>query len=354
MEVMMEPVRLGVIGAGVIGRMHLRIAADSPLLAPVAVADVREMVAQEVAVQHGVARAYGSAAALLADPQVEAVVLALPTAGRVDLALEAFSAGKHVLVEKPIGRHAGEVERMIAARGALIAGCCSSRMRGLPSAGVAAAFIAGGALGRLRVIRCRALKGAGAPPQSPPPPWRLNKAMNGGGILVNWGCYDLDYLLGITGWSVEPRLGLARTWGVPETFSAYAAPGSDAEAHVAALILCDDGLTISYERGEFVAGATDEAWQILGDRGALRLQMTPGPNKTIWHDEATPQGVVSRAIWQGDEPGGSEHVHVLEDFARAVRENRAPRTSLEQALLVQRITDAIYASAERGAAIEIG
>jgi predicted dehydrogenase len=92
---------------------------------------------------------------------------------------------------------------------------------------------------------------------------------------------------------------------------------------------------------------------VLGDRGALRLQMPPGANKTIWHDEATSQGVISHLIWQGDEPGGSDHVHVLEDFARAVRENRAPRTSLEQALLVQRITDAIYASAERGAAVEI-
>ena len=71
-------------------------------------------------------------------------------------------------------------------------------------------------MGQLRVVRCRALKGAGALPQSPPPPWRLSRAMNGGGILVNWGCYDLNYLLGITGWAIEPRLALARTWGVPE------------------------------------------------------------------------------------------------------------------------------------------
>jgi len=44
-------------------------------------------------------------------------VLALPTAGRAELALAAFSAGKHVLVEKPIALNAGEVRRMIAARG---------------------------------------------------------------------------------------------------------------------------------------------------------------------------------------------------------------------------------------------
>ena len=48
-------------------RMHLRVATESALLTPVAVADVREAVAQEVAAQHGVARAYGSAEALLAE-----------------------------------------------------------------------------------------------------------------------------------------------------------------------------------------------------------------------------------------------------------------------------------------------
>ena len=111
MEHNMKPVQIGVIGCGVIGRMHLRVAADSPLLTPVAVADVREAVAQEVAAQHGVARAYASAEALLADPEIEAVVLALPTAGRAELALAAFSAGKHVLVEKPIALNAGEVRQ---------------------------------------------------------------------------------------------------------------------------------------------------------------------------------------------------------------------------------------------------
>lgn len=349
----MKPVRLGVIGCGVIGRTHMRVAAESPLLAPVAVADVREAAAQEAAAQFGVARAYSGADALLADPEVEAVVLALPTAGRADVALRALAAGKHVLIEKPIALNAAEVKQLIAVQGSLIAGCCSSRMRGLASAKVAATFIATGALGTLRVVRCRALK-AGSPPNTmPPPSWRLSRALNGGGILVNWGCYDLDYLLGITGWAVRPRLALAQTWDVPATFNAYAAPGSDAETHVAALITCDDGVVLSFERGEFVATANDEAWQVLGDRGALRLQMTPGLNKTMVFDEATPQGVVSHTIWEGNETWGMEHAAVLEDFAQAVRDGGAPRTSLAQALVVQQITDAIYASAAAHTAVAV-
>ncbi|CAA9359321.1 MAG: hypothetical protein AVDCRST_MAG93-7560, partial [uncultured Chloroflexia bacterium] len=254
----------------------------------------------------------------------------------------------------PVGMNSTEVMQMIEARGDVVAACCSSRMRDLPSADAATAFIETGALGKIRVVRCRALRGAGPPPTKAPPVWRLNRSLNGGGILVNWGCYDLDYLLGITGWSLKPRLALAQTWSVPDAFSTYAAPGSDAETHVSALVLCDDNIVLNFERAEFVAASTDEAWQVLGDRGSLRLQMTPGQNKSIVFDEATPQGVVSRTIWQGDETPGSEHVGVLEDFARAIQSGDAPRTTLEQALVVQQITDAIYASAAQGVAAPVG
>lgn len=185
-------------------------------------------------------------------------------------------------------------------------------------------------------------------------PGGLTAQANGGGILVNWGCYDLDYLLGITGWTLKPRTALAQTWTVPEAFNAYAAPGSDAETHVSALVVCDDNIVLSFERAEFVAAATDEAWQVLGDRGSLRLQMTPGKDKRVIIDEATPEGVVSRTLWQGDEAPGAEHVAVLEDFAQAVRTGNTPQTTLEHALLVQQITDAIYTSAAQGVAAKVG
>jgi UDP-N-acetyl-2-amino-2-deoxyglucuronate dehydrogenase len=347
----MEPVRIGVIGCGAIGRQHAAIAADSPLLALVAVADLRAAAAQQVAREYNVPGCYGEAGALLRDPAVEAVVLALPAGGRFALAQQALAAGKHVLLEKPVAMNAAEVRTLLAARGDLIVGCCSSRMRGLPAAQAAAALVAEGRLGRLRLVRCRAVLGAGAPPQQPPPPWRLSKALNGGGILVNWGCYDLDFLLGIAGWRLRPRVVLAQTWNVPEVFAEYVAPGSDAETHVIALVLCDDGVVLSLERGEFAAGATDEAWQLLGDRGSVRLRMPAGHNKQVIFDEATPTGVVSHVIWRGDDPPGAEHRIVLEDFAQAVRMRRAPRTTLEQALVIQELTDAIYASAAQGAPV---
>lgn len=349
------PVRLGVIGCGVIGQQHLAAAAASPLLEVVAVADRRLEAAREAAARFGARTASAEADDLLADPGVEAVVLALPTAGRAAIARRAFAAGKHVLLEKPVAMNAAEVRALLAARGALVAACCSSRFRFLPSAVAAAALVGSGALGPLRLVRCRAVAAAAPPPALAPPAWRLSTELNGGGILANWGSYDLDYLLGITGWALRPRLVLAQTWSVPARFAGHVAPPADAETHVAALVRCDGGAAITLERGELVATAGEEAWQIVGTDGALRLTMTPGVGATVWHDVATSdRGTVSRPLWRGDETFATVHAGPATDFARAIRGARPPLTGLDQALTIQEIVDAVYASAARGTAVPIG
>jgi predicted dehydrogenase len=349
-----SPVKLGVIGCGVIGQKHVQMAAEAPAIDVVAVADLRADVARDVAARFHVATVYNDAEALLADARVEAVVLALPACDRTRLALRAFEQGKHVLTEKPVAMDTSEVRQLIRARGDLIAGCCSSRFHFYESARIATSVIGSGVLGALRFIRCRAIKSASEPPTTPPPVWRLKKALNGGGIMANWGCYDLDYLLGVTGWSLRPTQVQAQTWTVPPALESHVAPGSDAETHVAALIRCVGGPVIMFERGEYVASQTEEVWQITGDRGSLRLRMVPDQPRAILHDEAsTERGVVTRTIWEGDEDTYMIFAGPVLDFAAAIRERRQPQTSLERALIVQQITDAIYASAEQGVAIDI-
>jgi len=351
----MEPVRLGVIGCGVIGASaHLPDATRSPLLEVVAVADLIEERVRSAAGRFGVPAAHESGDQLLEDDRVEAVVLAMPTGVRTPLALRALARGKHVLLEKPVAMNAAEVRELIAARGDRVVGCCSSRFRMLPSAKAATECVASGALGALRVVRARALLAAGAAPTSPPPPWRVSKTLNGGGILVNWGCYDLDYLLGLTGWQLKPRVVLAQAWPLAPHLAARVDPRSDAENHCVALIRCEGGTVISLERAEFVSAADDEAWQILGANASLRLRMLPGAAKEVILDESwAEEGVASRTIWQGDDDHSLMTLGVLEDFARAMRESRPPETSLERALVMQQISDAIYASAESGRAVEM-
>ncbi|MDA0335552.1 MAG: Gfo/Idh/MocA family oxidoreductase [bacterium] len=349
----MNRVKIGIIGCGVIGRHHAAAAAACPHIDLVAVADLINDRAQAMAGQHGIPKIYGEGADLIDDRQVDGVVLAFPAVGRFDMALRAFRNGLHVLTEKPAAMHADQVRQLITARGDLIAGCCSARYRFLESSEAITRFVAEGHLGALRSIHCRAIRPGGPPPENPPPIWRLRTDLNGGGIMSNWGCYDLDYLLGLTGWTVQPETVLARTWTVPPAFAASADPSSDAETHVCATIQCGHGIAIHYERGEMVAAAQSLSWDLVGTDGSLDLHMTDRSRAVTFRRACARTGLESRVIWDRDEGSVAVHHGPVQDFALAIREGRSPKTSLGQAFVVQAITDAIYASAASGSAVSV-
>ena len=350
----MNPVRVGLIGCGVIGGHHIRHAGESPLVEVVAVADLIDERAAAFGDQYGVAARYRAGTDLIADPAVEAVILALPANGRFDLALAAFARGLHVIDEKPVAMNASQAEQLIAARGDLVAVCGQSRPRMCETAERLTEYIASGALGEIRVVSCRAITTPAGPPDAPPPTWRLRKAENGGGILLNWGCYDLDYLLGITGWSLRPRRVLGKTWAVPATYGSYVAPGSDAETHVTALIVCEGGTVINYERGEYVAARPECLWQITGSEASLHVHLTDTRGFTVTVDRADAErGTVSETLFEPIAEPLDGMRRQLDDFALAIREGRRPQTGLEEALLVQRISDAIYASSASGETVTL-
>ncbi|QYM78303.1 Gfo/Idh/MocA family oxidoreductase [Horticoccus luteus] len=340
---------LAIIGCGVIAQYHLRALAKLTTARAAAVCDLRSDVAQKTAADFNVPRWTTSADELLADPSIDAVILALPTCARTPLAIEAFRRGKHVLTEKPVAMNAADVRAMLAAQGDRVGACCSSRYRSFESTRVARDFIRTGALGALRTISCRAVNPAGKPPTGIPPVWRLRRDLNGGGLFVNWGCYDLDYLLGLLDFKLTPRHVLARTWQVGAPFAAYAAPGSDGETHVNALITFAEGCVLDYERAESSTLPPDNHWQIAGELGTLTLQMIRHPDAKILFTEAdATNGTRTRVIWEGDESkAGAEHDGPVIDFVDAILEKRAPRTSLQDALLFARLADGIYASADR-------
>lgn len=345
---MKKTVKLGVIGCGAMGARHVVTAGKSDRLEVVAVADAVGERAHALAAEHGIPKAYEGGLDLLKDGAVEAVVLALPTAIRSPLALAAFQHGKHVLLEKPSAMNVGDLEGLIAARGKLVGACCSSRYRLLPSAERVTEFLKTGALGPLRSLVIREFQRASARPMKEKPAWRLSRALNGGGILVNWGSYDLDFILGLTGWAFEPRWVLAQTWPVAPMLASHVHPDSDAEAHLAALIRGADGSVLHIERGEYAAIQADSLWEIIGTNGSLRLPLRPGPGKVVYHDFLDPEtGFCSEVLWEGDEEGEGLTGAPLLDFAEAILVGRDPATTLEQALVLQKIVDAIYESAEQ-------
>ncbi len=128
----------------------------------------------------------------------------------------------------------------------------------------------------------------------------------------------------------------------------------DGETHITGLVRCAGGIALAYERGECTAAQAEESWEVIGDAGSLRLWMTPAEKKEIiYFENSRAEGTVRRTLWAGEESYAAVNRALLEDFATAIRTGRAPKTTLTQALLVQRITDALYRSAERGEAVEI-
>ena len=147
-----------------------------------------------------------------------------------------------------------------------------------------------------------------------------------------------------------PQYALARTWQVPEAFSAYAAPGSDAETHITGLVTFAEGCVFTYERAEFSSLPEGSVWQICGDKGALNLQMIKAKSANVVLTQPNPgTGTKTTVLWEGDESNSSaEHEGVVADFVGAILDRRKPHTSLEDALLFARVADAFYVSADTG------
>ena len=98
-----DPVRWGILGAGRIAEgAVLPALGKSPAARAHAIAARDRDRAVAMAGRCSVEKAYGSYDALLADPAVEVVYVALPNHLHVEYARKAAEAGKHVLVEKPV------------------------------------------------------------------------------------------------------------------------------------------------------------------------------------------------------------------------------------------------------------
>ena len=81
-----------------------------------AIASRDESKARAAAAELGIAKAYGSYDALVADPDIDAVYIPLPNHLHVDWTIRAAEAGKHVLCEKPIALIAADAERLLSVR----------------------------------------------------------------------------------------------------------------------------------------------------------------------------------------------------------------------------------------------
>jgi predicted dehydrogenase len=109
----MKPLQIAVVGAGAIGRVHIRVVQANRQCVLSAIVDPTEA-AQQMAQAHGVAY-FENLTPLLQEAQPDGVILATPNAMHVTQALQCIEAGVAVLVEKPIAHTVAEAIQLVKA-----------------------------------------------------------------------------------------------------------------------------------------------------------------------------------------------------------------------------------------------
>ena len=186
---MAERIRWGIAGTGVIAAAFaedLRLLDDAEL---VAVGSRSQQSADRFADAHGVAGRHVGYDALAADPEVDAIYVAVPHTGHEEVTLTALAAGKAVLCEKPFAINAAQTERMVAAaRAAGVFLMEAMWVRFLPHQIGLRELVAAGRIGEIRsliVDRGEVL--------SADPAHRVLDPALGGGALLDLGIYPVSF-----------------------------------------------------------------------------------------------------------------------------------------------------------------
>ena len=175
----------GILGAGGIARVFVNGLRFSKTGRALAVASQTPEKLQALADDFGIPKRYATYEAMLADPEVDAVYISTIHPYHAQWAIKAAAAGKHMLVEKPIGMNVTETEAMIdAAREHDVFLMEAFMYRCHPQMQKLRELITSGAIGEVRIIRAVFSYYATPSPTSR----AYSKELGGGGIL-DIGCY---------------------------------------------------------------------------------------------------------------------------------------------------------------------
>lgn len=334
------------VGTGMVARTHLAaLRAAQPRVRLKGVAARRQESAEAFAGQAegDPLTVYPDIAAIAADKDVDFAVIATPPDARGALVEPLARAGKHILIEKPLGRTSAEAEdivRICDRAGVALGVFFQHRMR---AASIKAAeLVRSGALGALGLVEIVV-------------PWwreqayydepgRGSYARDGGGVLISQAIHTIDLALSLAGPVRHVQAMTATTRFHKMESEDFAAAGLRfVNGAVGSLVAS----TASFPgRAETITLHFDKASLNLGS-GVLAVH---------WRDGH--QGKFGAAATTG---GGADpmafthewHQAIIEDFVDAVAAGRAPVASGRTALAAHHLIDAIVRSASEGRSMEI-
>ncbi|HOE67401.1 MAG TPA: Gfo/Idh/MocA family oxidoreductase [Candidatus Hydrogenedentes bacterium] len=196
---MSQPFKIGLIGAGGISGQHLRAFKGFPeRVLMTAVCDISEDAARKRAGEVGGAAVYADVAKMLREADIDAVDICTTHDQHAELALAAIAAGKHVLLEKPMGCSMQECRDMVAAaEKAGVAFMIAQCQRYMPTYRSVRRLVERGELGAIRAVRFDSMQDL--PSFAPNGHWLCDAKKAGGGIVISVSVHRIDlmrYLIG--------------------------------------------------------------------------------------------------------------------------------------------------------------
>ena len=287
--------RIGIIGAGTIARVHGAALTNLPSLYPglarhprlVAVADINATLASALAGRFGFERAETDWRRVVGADDIDLVVVCLPPVLNHDVVLAAAAAGKHVVCEKPLAENAAVAMDMLAAcRRAGVFHGLAAGYRWSPAVRAIRDLIVRGDLGDIRSLRASFLLDYAADPNVPLL-WRFRKALAGGGIAIYTGYHLVDCARFLVG-EIESVQAISSTFVAERPLPSADATGNRGGSAGAASsremgpVDAEDALAalVAFSNGAY--GVMETSRAMHGKRIALTLEVFGSDGSADW------------------------------------------------------------------------
>ncbi len=367
----MKPLRIGVLGAGVIATAEYGVLPNMVHLAGkasvTAIADTVPGRASAVAARFGIGSSYGSLADMLADADIDAVANLTPIPVHAQTSLEILAAGRHLITEKPLATTMADADAIAAAaRSASVLVVCAPPNMLYPSRREARRLMAAGEIGQVALGKVRSSH-AGPAAMSWPldPSWFYQE---GSGPLFDIGVYGIHELTGILG----PARRVAAFSGITERRRQVVGGPFDGQMID---VTADDNTLIMLDFGDSCFAVVDGTFnthatraprmELFGREGTLVMHYNineSGPHPPLELYRAGTAGPHGRAGgWTGLAVPAPTQRHfdlvrravLVEHLADCLREGRQPELSLAHARHALEIMLKAMESARTGAALDL-
>ena len=329
--------KVGVIGVGRLGKVYVRdLAGRIPETSVAAVADIDRALADRIAEEFGVPRAYGSAEELLADRDVDAVVVVTPTHAHRENVIAAAQSKKPTFCEKPPALTLAECAAMAEAVDKSGAFFQMGFMRRFdPGYAAAKEQIARGAIGKPMVF-----KSTSRDPFRPSLEY-ANPASSGG-IMVDMGIHDFDLARWFMG-DVETVSAVGGVLAYPEMASI-----GDIDNAIATLVFADGRLGVIDLTRKGVYGY-DISTELLGDEGTVRVgYLRETPIFTM-----TKNSITHDTVPYFMERFERAYTLQLQNFAQNVLQDRPPAIAIADGAEALRVALAATAACRTGQPVRV-